>query len=350
MSGQEDHDHQGERARMSEQIVLAHGAGGRLGRQLVDELVLKHFGHPVLQRLEDSAVLELSGGRWAFTTDSHVIRPLFFPGGDIGKLAVSGTVNDLLCAGARPLYLSLSLIIEEGLPMDDLDRILASAAGEAAAVGLDIVCGDTKVVERGKGDGLFINTAGIGSVLPGVDLSPEKIRVGDAILVSGTIGDHGIAILSQREGLELHSSLESDCAALHRPVLSVLELPGAVHCLRDPTRGGLGTVLAEMADGRGVGLEVEQESIPLRDQVRGACEMLGLDPINVANEGKMVLVVDGDRCGEVLDMLTRDPLGRRAALIGRVVEDHPGMAVLRTSAGGSRIIDLPPGELIPRIC
>jgi len=335
---------------MSERIVLAHGAGGRLSRRLVSELILKYFGHPVLRRLEDSAVLELSGGRWAFTTDSHVIRPLFFPGGDIGKLAVSGTVNDLLCAGARPLYLSLSLIIEEGLPIVDLDRILRSAADEAAAVGVNIVCGDTKVVERGKGDGLFINTAGVGSIPTGVDLSPEKIRVGDAILVSGTIGDHGIAILSQREGFELHSSLESDCAALHGPVLAAMEHPGVVHCLRDPTRGGLGTVLAEMAADRGVGMEVEQERIPMRDQVRGACEMLGLDPIYVANEGKMVMIVEWGQHEEVLSRLVKYPLSRRAALIGRVVEEHPGMAVLRTSAGGSRIIDLPTGELIPRIC
>jgi len=335
---------------MSERIVLAHGAGGRLSRRLVNELILKHFGHPILQRLEDSAVLDLSGGRWAFTTDSHVIRPLFFPGGDIGKLAVSGTVNDLLCAGARPMYLSLSLIIEEGLPIADLDRILASAAAQAVEVGVDIVCGDTKVVERGKGDGLFINTAGVGSVLPGVDLSPEKIRIGDAILVSGPIGDHGIAILSQREGIELHSSLQSDCAALHGPVLAVLELHGAVHCLRDPTRGGLGTVLAEMAADRQVGMEVEQERIPLRSEVQGACELLGLDPIYVANEGKMVLIVDEDRHEQVLEHLRNEPLSRQAALIGRVVEGHPGMAVLRTAAGGSRIIDLPAGELIPRIC
>jgi hydrogenase expression/formation protein HypE len=335
---------------MSERIVLAHGAGGRLSRRLVADLILKHFGHPVLQRLEDSAVVELSKGRWAFSTDSHVIRPLFFPGGDIGKLAVSGTVNDLLCAGARPLYLSLSLIIEEGLPIADLDRILTSAAGEAAGVGVEIVCGDTKVVENGKGDGLFINTAGIGSVLPEADLSPEKIRAGDAILVSGTIGDHGIAILSQREGIELHSSLQSDCASLHGPILSVLEQPGAIHCLRDPTRGGLGTVLAEMAAGRKVGMEVDQEQIPMRDQVQGACELLGLDPIYVANEGKMVLITEWDRHEEILGRLREDPLGRQAALIGRVVEEHPGMAVLRTSAGGSRIIDLPSGELIPRIC
>jgi len=335
---------------MSERIVLAHGAGGRLSRQLVADLILKYFGHPVLRRLEDSAVLELSAGRWAFTTDSHVIQPLFFPGGDIGKLAVSGTVNDLLCAGARPMYLSLSLIIEEGFPIADLDRLLASAADTAAEVGVATVCGDTKVVERGKGDGLFINTAGMGTVLPGANLSPDSIRVGDAILISGTIGDHGIAILSQREGFELHSSLESDCAALHGPILSVLEQPGAIHCLRDPTRGGLGTVLAEMAAGREVGMEVEQDTIPMRDQVKGACEMLGLDPIYVANEGKMVLVTEWDRHEEILDRLREDPLGRQAALIGRVVGEHPGMAVLRTSAGGSRIIDLPSGELIPRIC
>jgi hydrogenase expression/formation protein HypE len=335
---------------MNQRIVLAHGAGGKMSRELMAGLILKHFPNPVLQRLEDSAVLDLSGGRWAFTTDSHVVQPLFFPGGDIGKLAVAGTVNDLICAGARPLYLSLSLIIEEGMAIDDLDRILASASREAAAVGVQIVCGDTKVVERGKGDGLFINTAGVGSILEGVEVSPERIRIGDAVLVSGTIGDHGIAILSSREGFELKSSLQSDCASLDRLVQSVLVLPGAVHCLRDPTRGGLGTVLAEIAADRGVGIELEQEKIPLRDAVRGACEILGLDPIYLANEGKMVLFIEWERRQDILTILKRDSHGLDAVLIGRVVQEHPGLAVLRTVAGGSRIIDLPSGELIPRIC
>ncbi len=338
------HDSQDER------IVMAHGAGGRMSRQLIADLVLKHFPHPVLHRLEDSAVIDLPAGRWAFTTDSHVIRPLFFPGGDIGKLSVTGTVNDLLCAGARPGYLSLSLIIEEGLPIADLERIMASAGREAVEIGVEVVCGDTKVVERGKGDGLFINTAGIGAVLPGVDVAPEKIRIGDAILVSGTIGDHGIAILSQREGFDLKSSLKSDCAALQGMVLAILESPGSVHCLRDPTRGGLGTVLAEIAADRQAGIELDQVRLPLRSEVRGVCEMLGLDPMYVANEGKMVLFVEWERHEEILTILRRDPLGRDAGLIGRVVESHPGLAVMRTSAGGSRIIDLPAGELIPRIC
>jgi hydrogenase expression/formation protein HypE len=335
---------------MNGQIVLAHGAGGRMSRELVAGLILKHFPDPVLHRLEDSAVLDLSGGRWAFTTDSHVVQPLFFPGGDIGKLAVAGTVNDLLCAGARPLYLSLSLIVEEGLPIADLDRILASAAREASAVGIHVVCGDTKVVERGKGDGLFINTAGVGSIPAGVDVSPERIRIGDAVLVSGTIGDHGIAILSRREGFDLKSSLESDCASLDRLVCGALELPGAVHCLRDPTRGGLGTVLAEIAADCGMGIELEQERLPLRQEVRGACELLGLDPLYVANEGKMVLFAEWDRHQEILEVLKKDPRGRYAECIGRVVEDHPGLAVMRTVAGGRRIVDLPEGQLTPRIC
>jgi hydrogenase expression/formation protein HypE len=331
-------------------ISLSHGAGGRMSRDLISRMILVHFGHPILRRLEDSAVMELEGGRLAFTTDSYVISPLFFPGGDIGKLAIAGTVNDLLCAGARPRYLSLSLIIEEGLAASDLDRILSSASREAKRAGVDVICGDTKVVERGKGDGLFINTTGIGWIPPGVHVSPANIRQGDAILVSGTVGDHGIAILSQREGFRFESHLESDCAALQTLIQGVLETPADVHCLRDPTRGGLGTVLAEIAADRGVGIEVDQALSPVRESVRGACELLGLDVLYVANEGKMVLFVDADRSGAVLAALRRDPSGREAAVIGRVVKQHPGLAVMRTAAGGSRIVDLPTGELLPRIC
>jgi hydrogenase expression/formation protein HypE len=331
-------------------VTLAHGAGGRLSRQLVEKLILKHFGHPALRRLEDSALFEVAGGRLAFTTDSYVIHPLFFPGGDIGKLAIAGTVNDLLCAGAKPVYMSLALIIEEGFGLKDLDAILASASREAREAGVDVLCGDTKVVERGKGDGLFVNTAGIGIVSPGVEISPRKVEVGDAVMISGSIGDHGITILSQREGFRFASQLESDCASLASLVQSVLDPSLGVRCLRDPTRGGLGTVLAEIAHDRKVGIEVDETKIPLREEVRGACEMLGLDALYVANEGKMVLFVAEKSQDQVLSILRKDPHGRRSAVIGRVVAEHPGLAVLRTRIGGSRIIDLPAGELLPRIC
>jgi hydrogenase expression/formation protein HypE len=331
-------------------VTLAHGAGGRLSRDLIQRLILKHFGHPTLRRLEDSALFVVDGGRMAFTTDSYVIQPLFFPGGDIGKLAVTGTVNDLLCVGAQPLFLSLGLIVEEGFSWDDLDRVLASASQEAASVGVEVLCGDTKVVERGKGDGLFINTSGVGAVPAGVEMTPENVQVGDAIVVTGPIGDHGIAVLSQREGFSFASQLKSDCASLVNLVQSVLDPHLQVRCLRDPTRGGLGTILAEIALDRKVGIEVEEAKIPVRDAVRGACELLGLDPLYVANEGKMVLFVAQENKGEVLSILKRDPMGRKSAAIGQVVDKHPGLAVLNTTIGGSRIIDLPAGELIPRIC
>jgi hydrogenase expression/formation protein HypE len=321
-----------------------------MSRDLIQRLILEHFGHPALRRLEDSALFAIDGRRLAFTTDSYVIQPLFFPGGDIGKLAVAGTVNDLLCVGAQPLYLSLGLIVEEGFSWDDLDRILASASQEAASVGVEVLCGDTKVVERGKGDGLFINTSGVGEVPAGVEMTPENVQGGDAIVVTGPIGDHGIAVLSQREGFGFASQLKSDCASLVSLVQSVCDPHLQVRCLRDPTRGGLGTILAEIALDRHVGIEVEEAKIPVRDAVRGACELLGLDPLYVANEGKMVLFMAPEKKEEVLAILKGDPLGKESAVIGQVVNEHPGLAVLKTTIGGSRIIDLPAGELLPRIC
>ncbi len=331
-------------------VTMAHGSGGRLSRELIQDLVLKHFGHPTLHRLEDSALFEVDGVRLAFTTDSYVIQPLFFPGGDIGKLAVTGTVNDLLCVGARPLYLSLALILEEGFSLDKLERILDSASREAGEVGVEVICGDTKVVQKGKGDGIFVNTSGVGVVPADLDISPRRIEMGDAILVSGPIGDHGIAILSQRESFGFASQLRSDCASLVSLVQGVLDPSLGVRCMRDPTRGGVGTILAEIALDRQMGIQVDEEQIPVRDEVRGACELLGLDFLYIANEGKMVLFVARGREQEVLSILRKDPLGRESAIIGRVVAEHPGMAVLRTRIGGSRIIDLPTGELLPRIC
>ena len=331
-------------------VVLAHGAGGRMSRDLIKRLILKHFTHPTLCRLEDSAVFDVPSGRLALTTDSYVVQPLFFPGGDIGKLAVAGTVNDLLCAGAKPLYLSLALVIEEGFSVEDLDSILASASGEAAAVGVEVICGDTKVVERGKGDGLFVNTSGVGLVPPKVSFSPQNVQAGDAILITGPIGDHGITVISQREGFAFTSQLKSDCASLATLVERILSPSLGVRCLRDPTRGGLGSILAEIALDGAVGIQVEEEHIPVRDEVRGACELLGLDPLYVANEGKMVLFVAPERAEEVLSRMKKDPRGKESAIIGRVVAEHPEMAVLKTRIGGSRIIDLPAGELLPRIC
>ncbi len=331
-------------------ITMAHGAGGQMSRSLIQELILKHFGHPTLRRLEDSALFAIQAGEMAFTTDSFVIQPLFFPGGDVGKLAVAGTVNDLLCLGAQPLYLSLALIIEEGFSLRELDSILASASGEAKGAGVAVLCGDTKVVERGKGDGLFVNTSGVGRVPNGLKISPDRIQVGDAIVINGYIGDHGIAVLSQREGFLFSSQLKSDCASLTGLVQKALEQGLPIHCMRDPTRGGLGTILAEIAKQRLLGIQVEEKSIPLRPEVRGACELLGLDPLYVANEGKMVFFVPQERAGELLTILKKDPLGKKAAVIGRVVAEHPGLAVLKTRIGGSRIVDLPTGELLPRIC
>lgn len=344
MPGSKDH------AEEVRRVTLAHGAGGRTSRRLIQELILKHFDHPTLRRLEDSAVLKVKGQRLAFTTDSYVVQPLFFPGGDIGKLAITGTVNDLLCVGAQPLCLSLALIVEEGFPLEDLDRVLTSAAGEAKGVGVDVLCGDTKVVERGKGDGLFVNTSGVGVVPAGVEISPQRIQVGDAVLVTGTMGDHGITVLSQREGFAFASRLSSDCASLVSLVQSILKPTLQPRCLRDPTRGGLGTILAEIALDRQVGIRIKEDRIPVRDEVRGACELLGLDPLYVANEGKMVLFADWEKAEEILAILQENPLGKRSAIIGRVVDEHPGMAVLETKIGGSRIIDLPTGELLPRIC
>ena len=329
-------------------VTMAHGAGGRLSRQLVREVILKYFGHPALLRLEDSAVFDVAGGRLAFTTDSYVIHPLFFPGGDIGKLAVAGTVNDLLCAGARPLYLSLALIVEEGLPLADLEKALASASREARRAGVEIICGDTKVVEHGKGDGLFVNTSGVGLVPDEVEVSPQRIQTGDAIIVSGTLGDHGIAILSQREGFGFASKLKSDCASLVSLIQGVMDPGLGVRCLRDPTRGGLGTVRAEIAQDRQLGFEIDEVEIPIRDEVRGAGELLGIDYLYVANEGRFIAIVPeaaADRALEILKEANAD-----ATNIGVVSAAERGIVTLKSQIGATRILDLLSGEQLPRIC
>lgn len=337
----------------TEEILLGHGSGGKLTAELIERILLPAFRNPALESLDDQAILpipQVPGSRLAFTTDSYVVTPLFFPGGDIGELAVYGTVNDLAMGGARPLYLSLAFILEEGLPLADLRRVVDSVRRAAERCGVSIVTGDTKVVGRGSGDKIFINTAGIGIVPPGVDLSSRHVRAGDAILISGPIGDHGVAILSKREGLEFEGEIRSDTAPLHELTAAMLEAFPRIHAMRDPTRGGVAATLVEIASRQGLGMEVEEKRIPVTDAVRGACEILGLDPLHVANEGKLVAFVPEEGAEAVLDALRRNPEGRDAARVGRVTADHPGFVVLRTPVGGQRILDVPFSEALPRIC
>jgi hydrogenase expression/formation protein HypE len=330
-------------------VVLGHGSGGKLSAQLIREMFLPAFDNPLLNRLDDQAVFEAGSARIAFTTDSFVVTPLFFPGGDIGKLAVHGTVNDLAMSGATPLALSAAFILEEGFPMEELARIVASMAEAARAAGVPIATGDTKVVPRGAADGMFITTSGVGLVAAGVNISARLARPGDKILLSGTIADHGMAVMSKREGLEFEGAIESDTAALHRLVAEMIAA-GEIHALRDPTRGGLGATLVEIAAAAGIGVEAESAAIPVREPVRAACELLGLDPLFVANEGKLAAFVAPESAGRVLEAMRANPLGRDAVLIGEAVDSHPGMVLLKTEIGGTRVVDLPFGEQLPRIC
>jgi hydrogenase expression/formation protein HypE len=338
-------------------ILLGHGSGGQMTADLIRGLFLPAFDNEVLAALEDHAVVALSGNsngvrgpRVAFTTDSFVVRPIFFPGGDIGRLAVHGTVNDLAVGGATPLFLSAAFILEEGLALADLRRVVDSMRGACAEAGVALVTGDTKVVDRGKGDQVFITTSGIGLVPEGRSLSIRSAMPGDRILVSGTIGDHGISIMSVREGIEFETVLESDSASLADLTRVMLEACPGIRCMRDPTRGGLSGALNELAAASRVGVEMNETSIPLRPEVAGACEMLGLDPLYVANEGKLIAVVPPDEADLLLTVMRNHPLGRNAALIGEVVEDHPGMVVLHSRVGGQRVVTLLAGEQLPRIC
>lgn len=333
-----------------DKVLLGHGSGGRLSAELLRDLILPAFGNPILKRLDDQAIVSVNGARLAFTTDSFVVQPLFFPGGDIGSLAVHGTVNDLAMGGAQPLFLSVAFIIEEGLPMETLHRVVASLREAARSVPVEIVTGDTKVVEKGSGDGIFINTSGIGLVAPGLDLSANRARPGDRVLLSGTIGEHGITILAQREGLEFESAIESDSAPLNSLVSAMLGAANGFRCLRDPTRGGLSSSLNEIAEQSGVGIELDERSIPVREEVRNACEMLGLDPLYVANEGKLIAIVDAGAAEPVLEAMRRHRLGAGAQIIGTVTETHPGLVTMRTSLGTSRIVDMLAGDQLPRIC
>jgi len=336
---------------MQDRILLAHGSGGKLSHDLIKKSFVSTFGNPILDKLDDSAVFELSGsGRLAFTTDSYTVSPIFFPGGDIGKLAVCGTVNDLSMSGAVPIYLSLSLIIEEGFLIADLEKIVNSVQQAAGEAEVKIVAGDTKVVNQGGCDKLFINTSGVGVVPPGVDISGANAKPGDKVIVSGTLGDHGIAVLSQREGLKFHVPVPSDCSPLNKLVAEMLETSANLHCLRDPTRGGLATTLNEFAQQSQVGINIDETSIPVNKAVLSACELLGFDPLYVANEGKLVAVVAPADADKVLAKMKRNQYGREAVIIGEVVNEHPGRVAMKTSLGASRIVNVLVGELLPRIC
>lgn len=343
-----------------DQVLLAHGSGGKLSAELVREVFLPEFGNEVLNSLEDQATLRLENSPWrqageaaprlAFTTDSFVVRPLFFPGGDIGKLAVHGAVNDLAVGGAMPWCLSAAFILEEGMPLDDLRRIVRSMREACDEANVTLVAGDTKVVDRGKGDKVFIATSGIGVVPCGRELSIRRAKPGDRVLVSGTVGDHGITIMSVREGIEFETALESDTAALNDLTETMLEACPAIRCMRDPTRGGLSSTLNELATASGVGVKINETAIPVRPEVYGACEMLGLDPLYVANEGKLVAVAPEEESGHLLSVMRSHPLGRNAAIIGEIVDDHEGMVVMRTTIGGERVVSMLAGEQLPRIC
>jgi hydrogenase expression/formation protein HypE len=337
---------------LDEHVTLAHGAGGKSSHALIQALFLPELGNPMLEPLADSALVDANGAgpRLAFSTDSYVVRPLFFPGGDIGELAVNGTVNDLAMSGAHPLCLSAGFIVEEGFPTEDLRRIAASMGRAARDAGVAVVAGDTKVVERGKADGLYVNTAGVGVLERPVELSATAIRPGDRVLVSGTLGDHGMAIMIARGELELEVELESDTAPLASLVEALLDATDGVRVLRDPTRGGLATVLAELALAAEVGIALDERALPIRPEVNGACEILGIDPLYVANEGKLVAVVAPDVADAALDALRRHPAGADAALIGEVRDEPPGLVLLETSFGGSRVVDMLAGDPLPRIC
>jgi len=331
-------------------ITLAAGSGGRAGRDLIEKVIVPRLANPFLRPLSDAAVLPRVSGRLAFTTDTFVVSPLFFPGGDIGKLAVCGTVNDLAAAGARPLYLSSGLVLEDGLPVGILEKVLDSMGRWAKRAGVMVVTGDTKVVERGQADGLYVNTAGIGRLPPGVKISPGRVRKGDAVVLSGPPGEHGLAILAAREKLAVSSQLKSDCRPLHRLAAAMVASGADLRFMRDPTRGGLAAVLNELVGGNDFGIEIEEKLLPERRKFRAALEILGLDPLSLASEGVLLAVVPGGDAGRLLEAMRKDPAGRRARLIGRVTFGPRGQVVLKTSAGGARIIDWPTSDPVPRIC
>ena len=331
-------------------VLLAHGGGGRLSQQLIEKFFRSQFSNPYLDILHDGAVFPVEEGRLAFSTDSYVVRPLFFPGGNIGELAVYGTVNDLAMCGADPQFLSAGFIIEEGFPMEDLWKVVLSMQEAAKRAGVAVVTGDTKVVDRGKGDGVFINTSGVGVVPPGVNISPRNARPGDRILLSGRIAEHGIAIMSVRNGLEFETQIVSDTAPLNGLAAAILAMPEPVHVLRDPTRGGVASALNEVAAAAHRGIEIMEELIPVAEEVQGACEILGFDPLYVANEGKLIAFVAPEHAERVLGVMRAHPLGADAVDIGEVVAGHPGVVLMQSRIGGKRVVDMLSGEQLPRIC
>jgi hydrogenase expression/formation protein HypE len=334
----------------TKRIQLDHGAGGRASQELVAHTFLPSLENPILAELNDSALLDFQGMRLAMSTDSYVVDPIFFPGGDIGSLAVHGTVNDLAMRGAQPRYLSVGFIIEEGLELSDLRRLVESMAGAAQEAGVQVVAADTKVVERGKADRIFINSAGVGVIAPGVDVAGQHAKPGDLVLINGPMGDHGIAVLSSREGFSFQTEVKSDSAALNGLVMDMLEASGKIHVLRDPTRGGVATALNEVAQQSKVGIRLWESRLPVRAEVKAACEMLGLDPLYVANEGKVLVVVDPKEAEFVLRAMQEHPLAQEGCIIGEVVSEHPQRVVMKTDIGGSRIVDMLSGEQLPRIC
>lgn len=331
-------------------VVMGHGGGGKLSAELVESLFLPAFQSATLEQLGDSAVVEAGGARLAFSTDSFVVRPLFFPGGNIGELAVNGTVNDIAMSGAQPLYLSAGFILEEGMPIKQLAAIAESMGRAARSAGVALVTGDTKVVDKGHGDGVYITTSGFGLIPAGLRIGPDQARPGDVVIVSGDIGVHGMAILSVREGLEFGAPLTSDCAPLNGLVAAMLARTRAIHALRDPTRGGVASALNEIAAASKVGVRIVEGQLPIPAEVRAACEILGMDPLYVANEGKLVAFVARDAAEGLLDAMRAHPLGAGATIIGEAVAEHPGMVVARTGIGGTRVVDTQVGEQLPRIC
>ena len=333
-----------------ERVLLAHGGGGTLSHQLIEKMFFSQFGNEFLNVQHDSAMIDINGARIAFTTDSYVVQPIFFPGGDIGSLAVNGTINDLAVAGAVPKYISAGLIIEEGLLMEDLWKIVLSMKWAAEEAGVMIITGDTKVVDKGKGDKIFINTSGIGIIDSGVNIAPQYCKPGDKIIISGRIAEHGVAILSAREGLEFETAIKSDTAPLNGLIGGMFKVSKKIHVLRDPTRGGVASTLNEIAKTANFGIEIEEEKIPITEEVRGACEILGLDPLYIANEGKVIAFVAQEDADKVLESMKSHPLGKESQIIGEVKKENPGLVLIKTSIGSKRIVDMISGEQLPRIC
>ncbi|NPV10458.1 MAG: hydrogenase expression/formation protein HypE [Ignavibacteria bacterium] len=333
-----------------EKVLLAHGGGGTLTHQLISKMFLNQFGNEYLNELHDGAIFEISGNKFAFTTDSYVVNPIFFPGGNIGELAINGTVNDLAVCGAKPLFISAGFIIEEGLEIEELWQIVLSMKKAADEAGVMIVTGDTKVVEKGKGDKIFINTSGIGLVYEGLEISPKKVKSGDVIIINGRIAEHGIAIMSEREGLEFETKIKSDTAPLNGLVEDILKVSNKISVMRDPTRGGLASALNEIASSANVKIEIYEKEIPVSEEVMGACEILGLDPLYIANEGKILVFVDESDAEKVLDAMKKNPHGKESRIIGKVIEEGLSLVTMKTLIGSTRIVDMISGEQLPRIC